>query len=193
MVVVPINVCVPDDIYESVLNGDLFLYGMVKDKEHLVRKHLPTIKSAAEAGVKKAAEVVANHKKEAIIVTSAVAVVVGIGATVTCLLKGKAKKEVIHFNECLERYYTSIKEGTLDACVIDNLLDSLTTLEEKNIKISISPTKLSAIVYGMHEYTSELAKANHSKVKLEKPKKKGNSIIDIRDYLEVQKEIIISA
>ena len=183
MVVVPINVCVPDDIYEGVLNGDLFLYGMVKDKGQLVRKHLPTIKNAAKTGVKKAAEVVANHKKEAIIITSMVAVAVGVGATITCLMRGKAKKELVHFNECLERYYTSIKRGTLDADVIDDLIESLTTLEEKKIKISLSPAKLGTIIYGMHEYTSQLAKANNRKIKLDKPKKKANKITYIREYL----------
>lgn len=34
MVVVPINVCVPDDIYDDILNGSLELYGLVKDGEH---------------------------------------------------------------------------------------------------------------------------------------------------------------
>ena len=39
---------------------------------------------------------------------------------------------------------------------------------------------------------NKLAEANNQKVKLSKPKKKDN-IVDIREYLEIQKNIILSA
>lgn len=37
MVVVPINVCVPDDIYKDILNGTLELSGLVKDENHKIK------------------------------------------------------------------------------------------------------------------------------------------------------------
>lgn len=191
MVVVPINVCVPDDIYDDILNGSLELYGLVKDAEHKVRKHLPTIKNAAENGVKKAAEVIKEHKN-ASIVGVALAVGTGVAVTVSCVSYSKKKKDITFFNKCLESYYTSIKEGTLSDEIIDKLIYSLDILEEKKISVKMSPSKLSAIVFSVFDYTNKLAEANNQKVKISKPKKKDN-IIDIREYLEIQKDIILSA
>lgn len=192
MVVVPINVCVPDDIYDDILNGSLELYGLVKDGEHKVRKHLPTIKNAAENGVKKAAEVIKEHKNASIVVGVALAVGTGVAVTVSCVSYGKKKKDITFFNECLESYYTSIKEGTLNDEIIDKLIYSLDILEEKKISVKMSPSKLSAIVFSVFDYTNKLAEANNQKVKISKPKKKDN-IIDIREYLKIQKDIILSA
>ena len=192
MVVVPINVCVPDDIYDDILNGSLELYGLVKDAEHKVRKHLPTIKNAAENGVKKAAEVIKEHKNASIVVGVALAVGTGVAVTVSCVSCSKKKKDITFFNKCLESYYTSIKEGTLNEEIIDKLLYSLDILEQKKISVKMSPSKLSAIVFSVFDYTNKLAEANNQKVKISKPKKKDN-IIDIREYLEIQKDIILSA
>lgn len=190
--VVPINVCVPDDIYVDILNGTLELYGLVKDGEHKVRKHLPVVKSAAETGLKKAAEIIKTHKGTSIVVGSVLAVGTGVAITVSCVVYNKKKKDIVFFNECLESYYSSIKEGTLNNEIIDNLIHSLDTLEEKKISIKMSPNKLSAIIFSVFDYTNKLAEANNQKVKLSKPKKKDN-IVDIREYLEIQKNIILSA
>ena len=192
MVVVPINVCVPDDIYDDILNGSLELYGLVKDGEHKVRKHLPTIKNAAETGAKKAFEVIKAHKGASIVVGSVIAVGTGVAITASCISYNKKKKEVVFFNECLESYYSSIKNGVLNNEIIDNLIHSLDILEEKKISVKMSPTNLSAIIFSVFDYTNKLAEANNQKVKISKPKKKDN-IIDIREYLKIQKDIILSA
>lgn len=192
MVVVPVNVCVPDDIYEDILNGTLELYGLVKDGEHKIRKHLPTVKNAAETGAKKAFEIVKAHKGASIVVGSVIAVGTGVAITVSCISYNKKKKDVVFFNECLESYYSSIKNGVLNNEIIDNLIHSLDVLEEKKISVKMSPTKLSAIIFSVFDYTNKLAEANNQKVKISKPKKKDN-IIDIREYLEIQKDIILSA
>lgn len=192
MVVVPINVCVPDDIYDDILDGSLELYGLVKDGEHKVRKHLPTIKNAAETGAKKAFEVIKAHKGASIVVGSVIAVGTGVAITASCISYNKKKKEVVFFNECLESYYSSIKNGVLNNEIIDNLIHSLDILEEKKFSVKMSPTKLSAIIFSVFDYTNKLAEANNQKVKISKPKKKDN-IIDIREYLEIQKDIILSA
>ena len=192
MVVVPVNVCVPDDIYEDILNGTLELYGLVKDGEHKIRKHLPTVKNAAETGAKKAFEIIKAHKGASIVVGSVIAVGTGVAITASCISYNKKKKDIVFFNECLESYYSSIKDGVLNNEIIDNLIHSLDVLEEKKISVKMSPTKLSAIIFSVFDYTNKLAEANNQKVKISKPKKKDN-IIDIREYLEIQKDIILSA
>lgn len=192
MVVVPVNVCVPDDIYKDILNGTLELYGLVKDGKYKIRKHLPTVKNAAETGVKKAVEIIKEHKGISIIVGSVVAVGTGVAITASCISYNKKKKDIVFFNKCLESYYSSIKDGSLNNEIIDNLIYSLDVLGEKKIAIKMSPNKLSAIVFSIFDYTNKLAKANNQEVKLSKPKKTDN-LVDIRDYLEIQKNIIISA
>ena len=72
------------------------------------------------------------------------------------------------------------------------MIHSLDILEEKKFSVKMSPTKLSAIIFSVFDYTNKLAEANNQKVKISKPKKKDN-IIDIREYLEIQKDIILSA
>lgn len=192
MVVVPVNVCVPDDIYEDILNGTLELYGLVKDGEHKIRKHLPTVKNAAETGVKKAVEIIKAHKGTSIVVGTVIAVGTGAAITVSCISYNKKKKDIMLFNECLEVYYSSIKDGFLNEEIIDNLIHSLDILEQKKISVKMTPSKLGAVVFSVFDYTNKLAEANNQKVKISKPKKNDN-IIDIREYLKIQKDIILSA
>ncbi len=189
MVVVPVNVCVPDDIYENILNGTLELYGLVKDREHKIRKHLPTVQNAVETGTQKALEIIKEHKDTSIVIGSVLAIGTGIAVTISCVSNSKKKKDIKFFYESLERYYSSIKDGTLNNEIIDNLIHSLEILQEKKTTIKMSPSKLSAIVFSIFDYTNKLAEANNQKIILPKPKKKDN-IISIREYLEVQKNII---
>lgn len=192
MVVIPVNVCVPDDIYEDVLNGTLEIFGLVKDGEHKIRKHLPTTKNAIESGAKKAVELIKEHKGISIIAGTVIAIGVGTGVTITCISNNKKKKDIAFFNDCLESYYTSIKDGSLNNEIIENLIFSLDILEEKKISVKIAPTKLSAIVFSIFDYTNKLAEANNKKIKVPKPNKKDN-IIDIREYLGIQRDIILNA
>lgn len=192
MVVVPLNVCVSDEIYEDILNGSLEIFGLVKDNEHKIRKHLPTVKRATETGIKKAVEIMKMHKGASIVVGSAIAIGTGVAITVSCISNNKKKKNIVFFNECLEAYYSSIKEGILSSEIIDNLIDSLNILEEKNITVQMAPNKLSAIIYSVIDYTYKLAEANNQKVKTFKTNKK-DALIDMRQYLQIQKDIISQA
>lgn len=192
MVVVPVNICVPEDVYAEILNGTLELYGLVKDSEHKIRKHLPTIKNATEAGAKKALEVIKEHKEVSIIVLSVIAVSTCAAVTFSCIKNNKYKKNIVTFNKCLEAYYSSIKEGTLSNEVIDDLLHSLDIIEEQKASIKISPDKLSAIIFSIYDYTNKLAEANNQRIKAFKPTKKDN-LIDMREYLQIQKGILQAA
>lgn len=189
MVVVPINVCVPDDIYKDILNGTLELSGLVKDENHKIKKHLPTVQNAVETGAQKALEIIKEHKGASIVIGSILAVGTGVAVTVSCVSNSKKKKDIKFFNECLENYYSSIKNGTLNNEIIDHLIHSLEILQEKKATIKISPNKLSAIVFSIFDYTNKLAEANNQRIILSKPKNKDN-IISIKEYLEMQKNII---
>lgn len=192
MVVVPVNVCVPDELYADILNGTLEIYGLVKDNEHKIRKHLPTIKNATEAGVKKAFEVIKEHKEVSIVALSVLAFGTCAAVTISYITNKQNKKNVASFNKNLEAYYSSIKEGTLSNEVIDNLIESLDMLNEQKATIKMSPNKLSAIIFSISDYTNKLAEANNQTVELFNPRKNDN-LIDIRDYLQIQKDIISQA
>ena len=98
----------------------------------------------------------------------------------------KSTKQRVHkwkdikVKECLKNYYSSIKQGILNIQVIDNL-------------INMSATQLSSIIFNVYDYTSKLTEANNVKIKLTDVKQKTNNIIDLKEYLEVQKDIIRAA
>lgn len=56
------------DTYEKVKAGTYELLGMVKNHNHRVKKHLPTVVDSAKEGAAKAIDIVRNHKKELLIV-----------------------------------------------------------------------------------------------------------------------------
>ena len=53
MPIVQVPLDVPDDIYLYVLDSSLELLGMVKDRSHKVRKHIPKAKLPKEDTVAK--------------------------------------------------------------------------------------------------------------------------------------------
>lgn len=68
MPVVNVNLVLDDDTYKGVLDGALELCGMVKDNNHRIRKHLPTVVDSAKNGAAKAIDLVRAHKKELLVV-----------------------------------------------------------------------------------------------------------------------------
>lgn len=44
MPIVQVPLDIPDDIYKDLLNGSLNLFGLVKDNQHRIRRHIPKAK-----------------------------------------------------------------------------------------------------------------------------------------------------
>ena len=193
MVVIPINVCVPDDIHRDILSGKLRLQGLVKDNDNKVRRHLPTISQAVKNGAKKAVAVIKCHKTASIVVGTLLAIGAGAAITAACLSKRKKEAVITLFNENLEKYLSSLVDGTLSSCVIDDLIKSLDNLQDMGISINLSPAQLGAIVLCVYDYTLKLAQVNNRDIEPVGLKENAENIIDIRKYLLIQKDIFLSA
>ena len=190
MPIVQVPLDVPDDIYAGVLNGSFELMGMVKDRQHKVRKHIaranvPKVKKAAQAPKAGVLQVVKEHK----VVTIGVAIgaaVIGAGAyafhSIKERKKNAAEERVASFQKTLKEYLKASKKGKLNTKVVDNLLHALDELEKKklgkDIELTIPASQLTALIFSIFTYTQSLAEANSFDVKIAKPKAgtKGNII-----------------
>jgi len=205
MPIVQVPLDVPDDIYSGVLNGSLELMGMVKDRQHKIRKHIPRanvpkVKKAAQTPKAGVFQVVKEHKVVAIGVAVGAAVI-GAGAYAIHSIKERkknvAEEKVASFQKSLKEYLKASKKGKLNTKVVDNLLNALNELENKklgkDIELTIPASQLTALIFSIFTYTQSLAEANSFDVKIAKPKAgtKGN-IISLKSYLEIQKQILES-
>lgn len=199
MPVVNVNLVLDDATYKDVLDGALELCGMVKDQKHRIRKHLPTVLDSAKEGAAKAIDIIRNHKKELLIVGGMVivgGVVVGTISYFTQKEKQLAKKQ---FGKSLQVYLDAAQKGTLTVDVLDALISDLEAVSKlhkgEEIPLNISSMNLTALLNSIYEYTQQFAQANNvNAYDIRAPKRfKKNTILDLQQYLKVQKEILTKA
>lgn len=199
MPVVNVNLVLDEATYKGVMAGALELCGMVKDQKHRVRKHLPTVFDSAKEGAAKAIDIVRNHKKELIIVGGLVivgGVVVGTMSYFTQKEKRLAKKQ---FGKSLQVYLNAAQNGELTVDVLDSLISDLEALSKfykgEEIPLNISTKNLTALLNSIYDYTQQFAQANNINVyDIRAPRRfKKNTILDMKQYLTVQKEILTKA
>lgn len=199
MPVVNVNLVLDDVTYRGVIDGALELCGMVKDQNHRVRKHLPTVVDSAKEGAAKAIDIVRNHKKELLIVGSLAivgGVVVGTVSYFTQREKRLAKKQ---FGQSLQVYLDAAQKGNLTIDVLDSLINDLEAIAKlhkgEEIQLNISAKNLTALLNSIYEYTQQFAQANNVPIyDIKAPKRfKKNTILDLQQYLIVQKEILTKA
>lgn len=203
-----VTLAVPDDIYVDVMNGTLEIAGLVKDNNHIIRKHLPRVADTVQnkdvaKKVKKAnlLKVVKNNKGVAIGV--GIAAVVGTGAVyVIHSIKEKKterlEKSVVDFQKALKDYLKATKTGKLNAKVVDALLDVLAELQKNkagdSVMLSIPASQLNELINSIFDYTKRLAEANAIDMQVKSPKQGNkNSIANLQSYLKIQKQIMEKA
>mgnify|MGYP007112520928 CR=1 FL=1 len=196
MPVVNVNLVLDEATYKDVMAGTLELCGMVKDQKHRVRKHLPTMFDSAKEGAAKAIDIVRNHKKELLIVGGLViagGAVVGTVSYFTQKEKRQAKKQ---FGKSLQVYLDAAQNGALTVDILDALIADLETIAKlhkgEDVPINISAKNLTALLNSIYEYTQQFAQANNVKAdNIKAPKRfKKNTILDLQQYLKVQREIL---
>jgi len=203
-----VTLAVPDDIYADVMNGTLEIAGLVKDNNHIIRKHLPRVADVVQntdvaKKVKKAnlLQVVKNNKGVAIGVGIAAAVGTGTLYVIHSIKEKKTErleKSVVDFQKALKEYLKATKTGKLNAKVVDALLDALAELQKNkagdSVMLSIPASQLNELINSIFDYTKRFAEANAVDMQVKSPKLGNkNSIANLQSYLKIQKQIIEKA
>ncbi|MCX4299896.1 MAG: hypothetical protein OSJ73_23265 [Lachnospiraceae bacterium] len=203
MPIVQVPLDIPDDIYKDLLNGSLNLFGLVKDNQHRIRRHIPKAKLVKSDEIKENGffQVVKQHRVAAIFIVATVTVA-GISAYVFHNFKeGKidvVEEKALSFQKALKEYLKASKKGKLNTRVVENLLAALDELEKeklgKNIELIIPAAQLKELIFSIFTYTESLAHANSFEIKIVKPKLESDGTIEnLKSYLEIQKQILESA
>lgn len=196
-----------DDILTKILTGEYRRIGSVvryatgPNKGQIV-KHLKPVKlEKTEEAVNVGAKVLkfVKDNKEFVIVGGVVTVITAAGV-VTYKLMTREPKVVKEFRMALKKYVDSIRKGSLNLVTIEELLARLDELKKhkdyEKISVKLTTEELDVLVNRMYEYTVKLAKDNEFELTGKNnifESNKGASIVDLRKYLTVQKNIFSSA
>jgi len=180
---------IPDDIAIGLASGlyrrlgGVVRYAIGENKgqivKHLDPVDLPVGQDAAQSLVEKAIKFGKENKKLMIgagVVAGAAIIGGGIAAGVSAHKRNK-------FNEAFNRYIDAIRTGEMDEEIIDDLEESLSGI--KTIKMKAS--ELSLLIEHIKDYTIQLAEINNVELEFEET---DSPIIDFKQYLELQKEVM---
>jgi hypothetical protein len=193
---------IPPSIMAGLTNGEFSTFGsVVRDRvgtiAYLKEVPLPVKNHVVDMG--RIAEGLKNPK--AIIAIGLGAVVVG-GIEIWAAGKKKQNtkpempKCVENCNASLSAYLEAARNGKLDADIVNRLISDLDAVKENSdsgkIAIDFSIEQLDTLVKLVMDYTRKLAEANSvelSELQEPAPDSEDNLIIDLRRYLEAQKQI----
>lgn len=188
---------IPLEIQEKLLSGEFIRYGgIVRDKSGRIIAHLKEIVPQSA----KNSIVSFLHKNKTAIIIASIAVVLTTAAGITyVVVKNKKNNEdesiptfIADFNEAFEQYLKSIKTGTVDVDKINNVISSLSEIQQKcddgKIKIDFSIENLNELVDIIKNYTIQLANANSIEIK-SLDNNNTNKMVQLQHYLEVQKQV----
>lgn len=206
MPLVQVQLDIPNDVYKEILNGSLDLLGMVKNRQNKVRKHIQKaeiIKTNKEASAKNFDVIRSIKEHKAVMISVGItATLIGVGAYTYHGRKVHKKVAVeesfADFHKSLTEYLKASKNGKLNIEVVDNLLNALDGMENKqfkeNMKWAIHSSQLTVLVSMIFAYTESLAKANSFNAKILKPQSDMKGKIEsLKSYLKIQKQILQSA
>lgn len=199
MPVVNVNLVLDDDTYKGVLDGALELYGMVKDNNHRIRKHLPTVVDSAKNGAAKAIDLVRTHKKELLVVGGIVIIGGAVIGTVSHFTQKEKRTAKKHLGESFQAYIDAARDGKLTIEIVDDLikdLDAVSKLyKDDSIPLNLSTKQISDLLSSIYDYTKRMAEANSIKSStIHAPKVfRKNTVNDLQNYLHIQKKILSAA
>lgn len=199
MPIVNVNLVLDDDTYNGVMAGALELCGMVKDKNHRIRKHLPTVFDSAKDGAVKAVDLVRNHQKELILVAGILFVGGAVAGTVSYFTHKEKRKAKKQLGKSFQAYIEAAQDGMLTVEILDALINDLeivsTLYKDDTIPLNLSAKQLSALLFSIYDYTKRMAVANNTNTStVHAPKLfRKNTVGDLQNYLRIQKEILSNA
>ena len=110
--------------------------------------------------------------------------------------KRKAEKR---FSKALQKYIDTAKSGELSIDVLDDLISSIDDLMKHNpdgqFPINVSARQMSDLFNSIYDFTKRMAEANsfdsrHIKAPSRFSK---NKVLDLQQYLNIQREILSNA
>lgn len=195
---------IPDDIATGLATGlyrrigSVVRYAIGPNKGQIV-KHLDPIdlKAAEQAQglMTKAIQFVDKHKKE-VGIGAACAVVIGVGIWGYNKWKNHEPKVLVEFRSTLKIYIDAIRNGNMDINKIDNLMEALSKLklhkDYDKINIQLTAEDLEVLVGHIYNYTIKLAEDNSVELSSDELQPSYVAIINLQNYLQVQKRIFES-
>lgn len=208
MAIIQVPLEIPDDIYARVLTGEYErMGGVVRDHGGQLVKLLDDaspIDDAQEAAKASIAKVLRNPTVVGIALgVVAVAATAG-GAAYRAKRKTKAAQLVLptcveNYSDSLAAYLEAARHGSLGAEIIDRLIADLDAVKAESdsgtITIEFSPEQSETLVGIVAGHTRKLAEANERELSnLPEPADtQGATIIELRPYLEVQRDLFSQA
>lgn len=198
---------IPVDIALGIATGKFQRIGSVVrvaegvEKGQIVKHLQPVILNNSAAGkvAKGSVNLLKRNKKVMIIAGAAVIVIAG-GAAVYKVLKNRQTKELKAVHNKLDNYISAIRNGKVDFLVVDELAKALDELRDKRnyekMTFQLSAEELAVIVGHIYTYTRKLVKDNEYVITPEEKiylEKSDDAIFDLRNYLELQKKVIVNA
>lgn len=190
---------VPSYIQQGIDSG-IFVRcgGVIRNTKGQIIKHLDELPAPKEnSNLAKAINFVSKHKVAfGIGVATATVAAVGI---VYIIIKNKKNEEIeipkciVDFNDALSLYFHSIKSSDVSEEIIDQLIIALDEVKKNydngNIDLILSVENINLLVDIVKEYTIKFAEANSFELPDVNTINNDNKIINLRNYLNIQKEI----
>lgn len=143
-----------------------------------------------------ALQFVQQHKKGGGIATIGAAVV-GAGFWGNSKWKNYEPKVLREFRVVLKTYIEAIRQGNMDTDIIDALMKALEALKQhkdyEKINIQLTTEELSVLVGRIYEFTIKLTKDNSFELSEDNLQTVNNAIINLGEYLKIQKRIFEEA
>ena len=208
MAVIQVALDVPAPIAARLLTGELVrVGGVVRDPAGQIVTHLDDalpidVKEAVQAGI---AKILRSPKGVGVLIGLGVVAVSAGGAVYLATRKTKAEQllelptSAESLSASLAAYLEAARHGSLDAEIIDRLiadLDAVTAESDSGtITIAFLPEEWETLVGIVAGHTRTLAEANQLELSnLPEPANaQGATIIELRPYLEVQRELFSRA
>jgi len=204
MVLQQVTLDFPDEIWAGIQSGLLSNIGsVVRDANGTIITHVPEAKLPTKVASYDLSRFAANIKDPKVQIVIALGAITAIG--VVALIAAKRKSGdgtdvpaiIQGYNRCVSAYLTAIREESIAADIVDQLIESLLVLkgevDEENLTLAVSNDGSDALVTIVREYTKKLAAANDSQIgDLDEatPDTAENTIYRLLKYLETQRRII---